>query len=403
MTRLPYPVLDADTHYYEPRDAFTRHLDRKHWEEGIRIVRDERGREQILVGHRLYRMVVPEFETTTKPGALREMLQRMAEGNFKESDAREPIQPEYRDRAARLATMDSQGVEACVILPTIAIGIEHYMRDNVAQTYRNLEAFNAWLEEDWGFGRDGRIYAVPMVSLLEVEHAVTQLEALLARGARVIHLRPGPTGSGYSPADPVYDPFWARVNEAGVAVACHMSESGYNELLSPHWGEFPYPTSHKQSALQWTSFVSDRPIMDMVAALILHNLFGRYPNIRVMSVENGSLWVPYLLKQMDKMRGMGRNGPWIGGRLADKPSAVFKEHVYVAPYHEENLVELARLIGPEHVLFGSDYPHPEGLANPLDFAEALVGLTDGQIRSIMSANANQLLGGVFDGTAAVAS
>ena len=401
MRRLPYPVLDADTHYYEPRDAFTRHLDRKHWEEGIRIVRDERGREQILVGHRLYRMVVPEFEITTKPGALREMLKRMAEGDFKESDAREPIQPEYRNRDARLRKMDAQGVDACVILPTIAIGIEHYMRDNVAQTYRNLDAFNRWLEEDWGFGPAGRIFGVPLVSLLEVEHAVAQLESLLERGARVIHIRPGPTGSGRSPADPIYDPFWARVNEAGVPVACHMSESGYNEFLSPHWGEFPYPTSHKMSALQWTSFVGDRPIMDMIAALILHNLFGRYPNVKVMSVENGSLWVPYLLKQMDKMRGMGRNGPWLGGRVTEKPSEIFKRHVHVAPYHEEDLVGLARLIGPEQVLFGSDYPHPEGLANPLDFADALDGLTDPQIRSIMSDNADKLLGGVLSATTAV--
>jgi predicted TIM-barrel fold metal-dependent hydrolase len=157
------------------------------------------------------------------------------------------------------------------------------------------------------------------------------------------------------------------------------------------------------SALQWSSFVGDRPIMDMISALILHNLFGRFPNVKVMSVENGSLWVSYLLKQMDKMRGMGRNGPWIGGRLTDRPSNVFKEHVYVAPYHEEDIVELARLIGPQHVLFGSDFPHPEGLANPLDFADALRGLTEAEIHAIMSENASRLLGGVFGDTASVAS
>jgi predicted TIM-barrel fold metal-dependent hydrolase len=244
---------------------------------------------------------------------------------------------------------------------------------------------------------------VPLVSLLDVEQAVSQLEWALDRGARIIHIRPAPTGSGRSPADPLYDPFWARVNEAGVAVACHMAESGYNELLSPHWGEHPSPTSHKQSALQWTSFVGDRPIMDMLAALVLHNLFGRYPNVKVMSVENGSLWVPYLLKQMDKMNGMGRNGPWIGGRLTERPSDVFRRHVYVCPYHEENVRALAELIGVGHVVFGSDYPHPEGVADPQDFADALEGMSANDVQAIMCGNADGVLGGVIATAAAVAA
>ncbi|MEW6473533.1 MAG: amidohydrolase family protein [Actinomycetota bacterium] len=392
---LHHPVIDADTHYYEPRDAFNRHLDRKHWEKGIRVVRDEHGREQVLVGHRLVRFIIPEFETTTRPGALREMLRRMSTGDFKESDARQSIQPEYRDRNARLAKMDGQGITASLLLPTIAVGIEHYMRDDVQQTYLNLQAFNEWLDEDWGFHYQDRIFAVPLVSLLDVDNAVKQLEWLLNRGARIIHIRPGPTGNGHSPADPIYDPFWARVNEAGIAVACHISESGYNELLSPLWGEYPYPSSHKQSALQWSCFMGDRPIMEMISALIFHNLFGRYPNVKVLSVENGSLWVPYLLKQMDKMNGMGRNGPWLGGRLAHRPSEIFKQHVFVSPYHEEDIKALVALIGAERVVFGSDFPHPEGLAEPLEFADALEGLPSEAIRSIMFDNANQLLGGVI--------
>ena len=90
-------------------------------------------------------------------------------------------------------------------------------------------------------------------------------------------------------------------------------------MMAPFWGEEPNPSSHQQSAFQWTCFYGDRPIMDTIAALVLHNLFGRFPNIRCLSVENGSLWVPYLLKVMDKMNGMGRNGPWLGGRVTERP------------------------------------------------------------------------------------
>lgn len=124
---------------------------------------------------------------------------------------------------------------------------------------------------------------------------------------------------------------------------------------------------------------------------IYGNLFGRFPNLRVASVENGSLFVDYLLRAMDKMVGMGRGGPWPGGRLTDKPSAIFREHVWVAPFHEENIRDLAELIGPERVLFGSDWPHPEGLAVPSEFADALGGMSEGDIQLIMRSNLEGLL------------
>jgi predicted TIM-barrel fold metal-dependent hydrolase len=89
---------------------------------------------------------------------------------------------------------------------------------------------------------------------------------------------------------------------------------------------------------------------------------------------------------------MGRNGPWLGGRITDRPGDIFKAHVSVAPYHEEDIPALAGLLGADRVLFGSDYPHPEGLAEPADFAEALGSLDDDAIRRIMRDNLRELLG-----------
>jgi predicted TIM-barrel fold metal-dependent hydrolase len=132
--------------------------------------------------------------------------------------------------------------------------------------------------------------------------------------------------------------------------------------------------------------------MDTMASLIYYNLFGRYPGIRVASIENGSLWVSYLMKAMDKMNGMGRNGPWPGGRLTEKPSAIFRRHVFVSPYHEENIVDLAGMLGTSQVLFGSDYPHSEGLADPVTFAESLIDLPDDDVKRIMRDNTAGLLG-----------
>jgi predicted TIM-barrel fold metal-dependent hydrolase len=219
------------------------------------------------------------------------------------------------------------------------------MADDPRRTWLNLRAFNRWLDDSWGFGTDARIVATPMFSLLDLDAAVAELEWVLDRGARAIHLRPGPVGHR-SPADPVFDPFWARVEEAGVAVVFHISESGYNARYSVDWSEPPAPTSWTISAFQWTCFYGDRPIMETMAALVLHNLFGRFPKLRVVSLENGSLWVPYLLRAMDKMKGMGRHGHWLGGRVEGRPSEIFREHVWVCPFHEEDVVALVDLVGP---------------------------------------------------------
>src|SRR5438876_1204599 len=273
MPDLDFALFDADNHYYEPRDCFTRYIEPGMRDRAVHVETDGRGRPTVLVGDRPFTFLVDGFpERVSKPGSLRELLRHLASGTLATSDA--------VDRAAA--------------------------------------------ELDWALGR----------------------------GARVVSLRPGPA-YGRSPADPHFDPFWARVDEARAVVAFHIGESGYNEMLAPWWGEEPNPSSHRQSAFQWTISYGDRPIMDTFSALILHNLFGRFPNVRCLSVENGSLWVPYLLKVMNKMNGMGRNGPWLGGRLTEKPSEIFTRHVFVSPYHEEDVVSLVGTIGAGQVVFGS--------------------------------------------------
>ena len=388
---VPSDLWDADNHYYEPRDCFTRYIEPAMADRAIRVSTDDDGREAVLVGDRPFTFLLDPFrETTSKPGSLREMLRAMSSGDVKESAVIEPIQPEYVNRDARLALMDTQGVEAILLFPTLAVCVEHFMQDDPEQLFANVHAFNRWLDDDWGFDYQDRIFGVPLLSLRDVDRAVIELEFVLARGARAISLRPGPA-FGRSPADPHFDPFWARVNEAGVAVCFHIGESGYNELYSTAWGEAANPSSHHQSAFQWTSFYGDRPIMDTFSALVLHNLFGRFPNVQCISVENGSLYVPYLLKAMNKMNGMGRNGPWLGGRITERPSDIFKRHVSVSPYHEEDVVALAGLIGDDRVLFGSDYPHAEGLAEPRDFAETIDTLSPDAINRIMRDNLRGLL------------
>jgi predicted TIM-barrel fold metal-dependent hydrolase len=386
-------LFDADNHYYEPRDAFTRYIDPKFRERAVRPGVGQDGAECIYVDDRLFTYMAPQYDHVPPPGGLRSMLRSFASGEiegFFDERGHVEMDPAFQDRELRLKVMDEQGVEGALFFPTLAPCVEHFLKHDTDLAYANIRAFNRWLEEDWGFAYDNRIFAAAYMSLLDLDAAVAELESLLQRGVRVVYIRPGPQGRR-SPADPHFDPFWARVDEAGLLVTFHSSESGYNEMFSVYWGEDPNPLSHEQSAFQWTNFFGDRPIMDTLSALVLHNLFGRFPELRVATVENGSLWVSYLLKAMDKMKGMGRTGRWQGGKVDGKPSEIFREHVLVSPFHEEPLPALVETLGANRVLFGSDFPHAEGLAEPADFAKGLAGVPPTDVKRIMGENLRELL------------
>jgi predicted TIM-barrel fold metal-dependent hydrolase len=148
------------------------------------------------------------------------------------------------------------------------------------------------------------------------------------------------------------------------------------------------------SAFQWAFMHGDRPIMETLGALIYGNMFARFPNLKVLSIENGSDWVYYLLRLLDKKKGMGRFGPWPGGRPEGRPSEIFRRHCFVSPYPEDDVKALIERIGASQVLFGSDFPHPEGLAEPSRFVDLLDGRPDAEVRMVMRDNAEGLFGAV---------
>lgn len=397
VTELPYRLYDADNHYYEPVDCFVRHMPKDRRSRAFQLATID-GVERPVVDGKPVNVMAPGgffVGETALPGSLREMMRAIKKGGTLANGGSPlvgPIDPAAVDRQRRIELLDRQGVEATWLFPSAGVTVEPAFGGDAELLWDNFRSFNRWLAEDWGLGADGRIFGAPLISLIDREAACAELDWALALGCRVIALSPGPA-AGRSPADPYFDPFWSRMDEAAVVCAVHVGDAGYNARLSAAWGERTDPAAYEQSAFQWTHHMGDRPVMETISALIYGNLFGRFPNVRVASIENGSLFVDYLLRLMDKMVGMGRGGPWPGGRLADKPSAIFREHAYVAPFHEEDIRGLAELIGPERVLFGSDWPHPEGLAEPIQFADGLSGMSDGDIELIMRANLQGLLRG----------
>ena len=134
------------------------------------------------------------------------------------------------EREARLEVMDAQGIDRVWMFPTLGMLYEELLKHDTPALTQVFTAFNRWVEEDWGFNFRNRIFAAPYITLADVDHAVAELEYALARDARVVVMRPAaaftPNGPR-TPADPEFDPFWARVNESGITVVVHAGDSGY--------------------------------------------------------------------------------------------------------------------------------------------------------------------------------
>jgi predicted TIM-barrel fold metal-dependent hydrolase len=172
--------------------------------------------------------------------------------------------------------------------------------------------------------------------------------------------------------------------EADVLVAYHAADSGYSRFAA-EWGDHTHFQGYKDSPLtEILSLHVERPIFDTLAVLVAHGLFDRHPSLRVATIELGSGWVPELLRRMRISYGK------IPRSFRKDPVESFREHVWVTPFQEESVSALVQLIGADHVLFGSDWPHPEGIAVPADFHEDVADLPPGDQRRIMSDNLREL-------------
>jgi predicted TIM-barrel fold metal-dependent hydrolase len=386
--RLGYAAFDADNHYYEATDALTRHLPKTFAARGARWI-EMRGRPRLMLGDRLFNFIPnATFDPVAKPGCLYDYFRGKAQDGV---DVRtlmgdlEPIRPEYRDRDARLAVMNTQGLAATWLFPTLAVGLEVAFQPDIDAGLTTFSAFNRWLEEDWGFAYKDRIFAAPIISLSDLNWAVKELEWCLDHGARVLTMRNGPvyTPSGTcSPADPRFDPFWARVEEAGVVIAPHAGDDGY-DFLADMWEPGASFRILFNSPLK-KAVVSQRAVPDFFAALICHRLFERFPKLRVASIENGGSWVAPLLTRLRKGHHQS------AGYYQTDPAEQFREHIWVTPFWEDDVRELATHIPTERLLFGSDWPHVEGVVHPLDFLSGLDTFDATERRLIMRDNAAAL-------------
>ena len=383
-------IFDADNHFYETTDSFLKYLPPAY--KGVIDYVDVHGRTKIAIKGQISEYIPnPTFEVVARPGAQEEYYRvGNPTGKSRREMFGEPIKSPlaYREPAARLKLMDEQGIARALMFPTLASVLEERLRDDPDGIHVIVHALNEWMHETWSFNYEDRIFSVPVISPCIVEKGIEELEWVLERGAKTILIRPAPVPGLRGPrsfALPEFDPFWERVVEAGIPVMMHSSDSGYSRYVSEWTGSntemLPFVPQTFRMLQSW------RAIEDAASSMICHGAFTRHPELRVAIVENGMSWVAPLLRNMkDLWKKMPQDFP-------ENPIEAFKRCVYISPFWEDDLAALAELIGEDHVLFGSDYPHPEGLADPAAYTQELrdKGLSEELIVKLMGKNTAKLM------------
>ncbi len=392
---IDFPVYDADHHYYEPPEAFLKHLP-KQFRKDFQYVQVN-GRDKLVINGMLSDYIPnPTFSVVAAPGSHEDWYRgRNPEGlSIREmSGAPVATRPEFHDGAAHLKMMDDAGIHAAIILPTLASVIEERLEDKPETIQALFHALNMWVAETYGFG-NGRQHPTGAVNLSDVDGACRELDFLIEAGARSVLIRPAPVAGlrgSRSHGFAEFDPFWKKIEEAGLFVIHHVSDSGYNRI-------YRWWTAGGQG--EWRPFEKDpfneildlmgRPIADSLAALVCHGVFDRFPGVRVAVIENGSAW---LVPLVDRMKSTYAKMPKSFQR---DPVETLRDHVFISPFYEDPIDKIGELMGFNRVLFGSDWPHPEGLKTPLEYVNDIAGLSYVQKKLIMHDNMKGLLEGKRD-------
>jgi predicted TIM-barrel fold metal-dependent hydrolase len=116
---------------------------------------------------------------------------------------------------------------------------------------------------------------------------------------------------------------------------------------------------------------------------VLEKLFERFPNLRIASVENGSSYLPDLFRKL-------RSVPQDARLVPRGPRRAFREHVWINPFWEDDVHEVVELMGADRVIFGSDWPHIEGMPQPLDYLVEVKEFDEATQRKILLDNVTAL-------------
>ncbi|HLN18420.1 MAG TPA: amidohydrolase family protein [Acidimicrobiales bacterium] len=394
MPELGCKVVDGDGHVVEPVTLWSDRMDQARWGDwiphvdpgtgGLLVGGVHRGRGEADLGRISELIGIPEEEIAARFAETNASLGR--EGG--------------KDPRARLVDMDAAGIDVAVLYPSSAMFFGPV--DPIPALHDPefvlacQQAYNDWLAEYCSADPE-RLFGIAAVPLQDIDLAIGEAQRAVGDlGMRGVFIRPSAYIDELPFSHPVYDPFWAALQELGVPVSLHPAVHVDTPGACRKFGlvrDDPslIVTNVAVSPIYGGSGLGQAVgnAVDMIVSmgrLLMGGVCERFPELTFIFLESGGGWCATQLQRMDhQVEEFGLERHW----LTMPPSEYFRRQCYVSFDPDEwNLAASAEWIGAERILWASDYPHPEYKDDVLDELKAsLAPLDEAKQRRIIGENA----------------
>ena len=339
MTRA-YNVVDSDGHILEPLDLWDKYMDPKFRDRAPRIVKGENGKERLVIE-----------EHTVGDG-------RIGIGRIGAVGARQGVvaadtmaykdgKPGGFDPHARIPDMDADGIDAVFLYPSLGLFAGGIHDPELAAA--TCRAYNRWLA-DYCKPYPERLFGVAMLPMQSVDLAIAEMRfAKKELGFKGGFLRPNPYHGLKMMSDPMYEPFWAAAEDLDFSI-------GFHEGASSGMPTVGVDRFEGRGARHIVSHTME--MMLVCLSVIWGGVCEKHPKIRIGFLESGGGWIAPWLDRMDRHfddQGFNDSG------LTMRPSELFQRNCWISfePV-EGSLHVLADYVGPNKIMWATDYPHPDG-------------------------------------------
>jgi predicted TIM-barrel fold metal-dependent hydrolase len=376
-------VIDIDTHVTEPADLFTARVSSR-WGDRVPHVRRVGTRDLWFIGD----------EPCGMPGAYSMAGHHGTPPDFREGYC--DIPASMVEPRARLAFMDEERIWANVLYPNVAgFGAGGFLRLGEPELMLAcVRAYNDFLFE-WASEDPSRLVPVAATPFWDVAAAVGEVERCAAKGFRAVLMCNQPHSFGMPLVrDRHWDPLWAAAEEAGLSISFHIGGGDLSDVVDDRAGIGFRANFARASAVAFLD--NAHCLSDLLMGGVCH----RFPSLRMVSVESGVGWLPFILEAMDWQ--------WKNGDVAREhpeyellPSEYFRRQLYGSFWFEEQGLHHALELYPDNILYETDYPHPTCMApgpasagtHPRLYAErALADVPDEVVAKVLHDSAAALYG-----------
>jgi predicted TIM-barrel fold metal-dependent hydrolase len=282
----------------------------------------------------------------------------------------------------RVRALDHIGVQSQLLFNTF-----HNSRLHAWERTGDLEmAYGAARAHNRGMAEfcsvDERLLSTMYVPLADFDRAAAMADEAIELGASALLVASG-CQANHSPSHRALDPVWDKAQETGIPIVFHVGGTG--DLIDPMYFQngLPIPPDFHggDENFRCVDYMGiPGPPAQTLATMVFDGVFERFPELRVGVIEQGAIWVPGWMRQMESAFDAFHRHEERLQQLTLRPSEYVTRQMKFTPYPTEDVGWIVDQAGPETVLFSTDFPHVEGGRRPVERFESSLGDVDDDVR-----------------------